>query len=217
MTWLVSLGLSLALLATPAEKPSKALTLDMHERFAYAAMMRTALIHGYAGRARRHARQLHEVLQDADSQAVAALALRAAEAESVNDLALAVAQVGEACGACHEKNRVRPQFLGATQAPKGDSLVARMGRHIWAADRMWEGLIAHSPDTWQRGAKALSRESIFHADDGTVPADRVAAVQEIARRASQPQPWARRAAVYGEFLAACSGCHQAYLAVTDAP
>lgn len=207
MKWLIALLIA----ATPVpQKTGKELTLDMHERFAYAAMMRTALIHGYLDRARRHAAQLQSLLEDTESLRVAELAGQAAGAETVAEAALAIARVGEACGACHEDNRVRPQFLGQTPAPKGDSLVARMGRHIWAADRMWEGLIAHSPDAWQRGAKALGRDSIFHADSSDLPAHRIAAVQEIARRAAAPQPWSKRAAIYGEFLAACSGCHQAY-------
>lgn len=207
MGWLLIVFLAVA---PVPQNTGKALTLDMHERFAYAAMMRTALIHGYLDRTQRHARQLQALLETTESPHIAALAGKVADAESVAEAALAIAQVGEACGACHESNRVRPQFLGTNPAPKGDSLIARMGRHIWAADRMWEGLIAHSPDAWQRGAKALGRENIFHADSAEIDADRIKAVQEIARRAATPQPWKKRAVIYGEFLAACSGCHQAF-------
>ncbi len=206
MHWLL---LTLVLAPVP-DRTGKELTLDMHERFAYATMMRTALIHGYPERARRHAGQLAELLSGTESEALAAIAREAAAAQDVGTMAAAVARVAESCGACHAENRVQPMFLGNPPQPKGDTLAARMGRHIWAADRMWVGLISRAVVPWQDGAQMLRKDPFFGAAKAGVPEAQVRRVSEIAAEAIKPQSWESRAAIYGRFLASCAECHQAY-------
>lgn len=199
-----------ALLATP-EPGSVEWTLDMHERFAYSAMMRTAFIHDQVDRASRHAQQLEESLREHADEGTARVrdaAHRAASAETIVEQGAAIAQTAEACGACHEASQVQPMFGGRRGAPGGDSLAARMGRHIWAADRMWEALIAHSEPNWSRGARALSSQPFFF--EGDEIGDRIDAVRDIAVDAVNADDWAQRAEVYGRFLAACAGCHEDY-------
>ncbi len=205
MLWLL---LTVLMAPVPAES-GKELTLDRHERFAYATMMRTALIHGYPERARRHAEQLSERLSGTESDALAAIAREAAAAGDVGTMAVAVARVAEGCGACHAQNRIQPMFLGHLPEPQGDTLVARMGRHIWAADRMWAGLISHAVVPWQEGAQMLKRDPFFGAAAAGVPGDQVRRVSELADEAAKPQSWGSRALLYGRFLATCAECHQA--------
>ncbi|MDJ0655415.1 MAG: hypothetical protein QNJ40_14730 [Xanthomonadales bacterium] len=208
MSWLIIFA---ALAAQVPETSGRELTLDMHERFAYAAMMRTAVIHGYPDRAKRHAGQLSELLDGTESQSLADIAGEAARAADDRELAVQVARVGEACGACHASNRVQPFFASRQpQEPTGESLAARMGRHIWAADRMWEGLVSHSLASWQAGAKLLARDPFLMSSSSKVPAERVQEVSDLATEAAAPGSWNKRAEVYGRFLATCVGCHEAY-------
>ncbi len=189
------------------------LTLEMHERFAYSAMMRTALIHGFTDRAARHAGQLAEVLEDPQLGELKALAQDAAEADDVETMAMAVAGIANGCGSCHQANKVQPMFLGQRIPPQGDSLAARMGRHIWAADRMWEGLISHSEDSWRRGTEVLRDRPFFAGPDAAdLPANRIDQIMVISSEAARTTGWDDRAKIYGRFLAACSGCHQTYAA-----
>ena len=116
MSWLIIFAV---LAAQVPEKTGRELTLDMHERFAYATMMRTAVIHGYPDRARRHAAQLGEMLAGTESQHLSDIAGKAAQAEDGQELAAQVARLGEACGACHASNRVQP-FDAARQPLQPD-------------------------------------------------------------------------------------------------
>ena len=84
-----------------------------------------------------------------------------------------------------------------------------MGRHIWAADRMWEGLVSHSLADWQQGAKMLARDPFLDSSRSRVPADQIKQVSALAAEAAAPGSWKVRADVYGRFLATCTVCHQA--------
>ncbi len=208
MPWML---LFATLLAPVPQKSGKELTLDMHERFAYATMMRTALIHGYLERVRRHAAQLSELLAGTESEDLAAVAREAAEATDIGSAAAAVARVGEACGSCHAENKVQPIILGQVRRRDGKTLVERMGRHMWSADLMWQGLISHSVLPWQEGARALAKAPLFKAGpDMGVSQSRLDEISALATEALKPQSWKSRAEVYGRFLAACSDCHRSY-------
>ena len=210
-----ALMLLLTLYWMPAELDRSEVMLTMHERFAYATMMRTAIIHGHFDRAHRYADLLDESLKSADASLVTdqvlAAAREAAQAETISQAAAGIARVGEACGSCHEAREVELAFLGQQALPWGESLLARMGRHIWAADRMWEGLVTHSELTWERGARVLSRDPFFAPDDEMrVPEEKVYELSAIAAEAEAARRWDHRAAVYGRFLSACADCHQTY-------
>ena len=158
VTWILLLGLW----AQADAAGDREVTLMMHERFAYATMLRTSLIHGFLERGLRHAGQLEGAIAEMNSPALVEAVGITARATSLDEAAAGAARIAEACGACHEQNDVRVVVLGENAAPWNNTLAARMGRHIWAADRMWAGLIGHSDEAWVRGAQLLVDDP-FHA------------------------------------------------------
>ena len=91
-----------------------------------------------------------------------------------------------------------------------------MQRHQWAADRLWDGLIAPSDTAWDRGMNMLV-DVPLHPDDVTdensADVD-TAALDRIARRIHKlaglgtiaTTPTAR-SELYGEMLGLCADCH----------
>ena len=75
-----------------------------------------------------------------------------------------------------------------------------MARHAWAADRLWEGVIAGDTDRWRRGLAVLA-ERPFGA-----PPSKLQAIAE-AQLASYATELAPRAAAYGTILLECATCH----------
>ncbi|MDX1572044.1 MAG: hypothetical protein R3200_16290, partial [Xanthomonadales bacterium] len=203
--------LLVALLGQTQTAPSNEITLMMHERFAYATMMRTAVIHGYLDRAMRHARQLNFALEEMSTVRIRQLAEAASKATTLAEAAQGIARVAEACGDCHEENKINVVVMGYQAPPLGQDLRARMGRHIWAADRMWEGLVAHSESSWVRGSKALAQDPFFTPDDEIrVPEEKLDELSSIAAEGEAAKRWTKRAEVYGRFLGACADCHETY-------
>jgi mono/diheme cytochrome c family protein len=139
-----------------------------------------------------------------------------AEAGSLEVAASGVATMARSCGGCHRESGGGPQLdesIGSEAgAPPSDTLDARMRRHMWAADRMWEGLTAPSDRAWQDGAAALAHTpSAPPATDPPLPPQFVAALAEmrgLADAASEATAPAQRADVYANYLASCAGCHK---------
>jgi hypothetical protein len=86
--------------------------------------------------------------------------------------------------------------------------------HMWAADRMWKGLVTPSAVSWNNGVAALAgaplTEESFSADAENI--DRVVAlareVHELAATGRRAPDLDARAEVMGRFLATCAECHQ---------
>ncbi len=141
-------------------------------------------------------------------------AAEGAETDDLPTLAEAVADSARACGACHAAVGARPAFV-EVEVPAED---AAMARHVWAADRMWEGLVAREPARWGRAAAVLSGEtadnstlyaglSLAEAADAARLHDRVHQLTEggdLERADPRDQ-----VEVYGAFLATCADCHDA--------
>ena len=51
-----------------------------------------------------------------------------------------------------------PRFVVGTKSPTGNSQESQMIRHLWAADRMWEGLVGPSDEAWTAGAEGHGRD-----------------------------------------------------------
>jgi hypothetical protein len=141
-------------------------------------------------------------------------ALLTSEAATLEAAASGIATMARACGGCHEATGGGPSFeagVRETTTPPSDTLDARMARHQWAADRMWEGLTGPSDGAWEDGASALA-----HTPDGApvtdppLPPRFVAAMgvtRALADDALDAMTLQQRADVYGRFLATCAGCH----------
>jgi cytochrome c553 len=144
---------------------------------------------------------LHQAMQKAASAGESA--------HDVPSAASAVAGVVQTCGQCHsELGRAPFQHKPPTPAPS-DVVADKMQSHQWATERLWEGVAGPADPAWQRGAAALSESRVFPADREGVAAEvleQEAALRTLGGRALETAP-ADRAALYGELLATCAGCH----------
>ena len=97
-----------------------------------------------------------------------------------------------------------------------------MVRHIWAADRMWEGLIGPSDEAWAAGSSALLAEwpglDDLPGEAGGSGGARnyVPQLQDLAKRSVSARDREDRASLYGELLGTCFGCHRA-VGIKQAP
>jgi cytochrome c553 len=112
--------------------------------------------------------------------------------------------IGAACGACHERTHARLRFTTAPAPPDRPGPEARMARHQWAVDRLWEALVGADELRWTAGLQILA----------TTPSPEVqpreaAHLQALARAAltSPSSSASSRATVYGDMLATCAACH----------
>ena len=89
-----------------------------------------------------------------------------------------------------------------------------MQRHAWAFNRLWEGIVLPSDESWTLGVSAFV-ELPECEDHLSVEADRnaiararelVAASSVAARSAASREA---RARVYGQMLPTCAACHAA--------
>ncbi len=139
----------------------------------------------------------------------------AAEAPDLYTAAQATARVGAACGDCHKAHGAVVELSVEGALAEGGDAVAHMQRHVWASERLWEGLVVPSAEVWQSGAKAFDEVPLVPeevSDEQEIKteiqlvANRVHELGAMARQALDPT---MRAATYGELLATCFRCHQA--------
>jgi hypothetical protein len=194
----------------------------MYAHFDRAEELHDALVRGQTDRARAAALWLatHEepgmlpVDSDPHIAAMIAFARRASEAPDLGQAAMATAHMGRVCGDCHRDNDVRPRFLVGTVAPEGTGPRAEMARHIWSADRMWQGLIAPDDYAWNSGARGLTLGWLNPGEVVASPGDRerlrsmIQQVYDLAAQAEAAEEPEDRAEVYGTFLTTCIDCHQ---------
>jgi cytochrome c2 len=196
---------------------------EMHQRFSRTFDIQTGLARGDLDRARMAAQWIASRPPQTDLPAQAEASQRKLMEQAVNiaqapDMAAAAASTGQmaaACGDCHQAMKAGPRFVVGQASPGGDSQEAQMIRHLWAADRMWEGLVGPSVEAWEAGATALAQTKsdladVLRASSGTTPpAEVVDAITLVAGRAQVASTAADRAQVYGRMLETCNGCHQA--------
>jgi cytochrome c553 len=144
------------------------------------------------------------------SKAVADAALALTTAESVDEGLRQVARVAEACAECHAHAQSLPLFAPAPDVPPNKpSREARMARHAWATDRLWEGMIGPNDDRWKAGLDVLAATPLPFAplNDAPALADRL---QQLARDQLAQRSTTLlhdRAIAYGEILVTCAACH----------
>jgi hypothetical protein len=89
--------------------------------------------------------------------------------------------------------------------PDRPTLDARMARHRWAADRLWEAVVGDDDDAWQEGLDVLAAPPL------ALDAERVPFSRQLQRLAKSgrltKRPITNRAATYAEILVTCAGCH----------
>jgi hypothetical protein len=135
-------------------------------------------------------------------------------AVDLNAAAVAAAGLARTCGDCHAAIlgpefpiRVAPTIT--SRDPK-----QRMRRHQWAADRLWEAMIAHSDAAWTAGAAALTDAALLRGDyppDVEIEGDPIVVENQLrafGARAANTSDWDERVLVYGGLLSTCAACHE---------
>lgn len=145
-----------------------------------------------------------------EAQRVTDAAQALASARGLEEACRRAAQVSAACAGCHVRMQAPPGFALAPPVPVDrPTREARMARHQWAADRLWEAMVGGPESSWRGGLEVLAATPMpFSA---WTEASRYARrLQDLARDQLPPYrttQLADRATAYGEILVTCAGCH----------
>lgn len=133
-----------------------------------------------------------------------------AAAPGVDEACRRAARLAEACAACHMTAGAAPAFDVYPNVPLDQPTVeARMARHRWAVDRLWEGMVGNADRPWQAGLDVLAVTPLpfsAMAGDRVALASRLQQLADQARQRRLTTP-TERALGYGEMLVACAACH----------
>lgn len=148
-----------------------------------------------------------------ENEAVRAAAAALAKEEKLEDMAHGAAKLASLCGHCHLVTTSITSFEWSEPPAAEGSAKDRMQRHLWAMDRLWEGLVGPSEISWQEGSKVLQTNPFpvdaLPIDKESQPEaeERLATLAALAKEAGAATDLADRSKVYGELLGTCSGCH----------
>jgi mono/diheme cytochrome c family protein len=183
----------------------------MFDHFGRAGHIQTALIVGDLNGARWPARWLAESADFPEGGDVWVDELRrsaraVAEASSVDQAADAAGRMAAACADCHA-TLGGPRFGSGPGVEEGGTVASHMVRHLWAMDRMWEGLIGGSDEAWDRGARVLAdQEPEVRVPGGPATAALARSLHREASSAMEAVP-ERRPAAYASLVKTCAACH----------
>lgn len=138
---------------------------------------------------------------------------RAAElaaAPGTDEACRRTARVAEACARCHVDAGAVPMFGSPPPPPGATTDKDRMALHLWAAERLSEGMIGGVSESWLAGLDALAKApapwSVLDADRAAM-ATRMQRIAEQTRAQAASADLAGRARAYGEILVTCASCH----------
>lgn len=200
----------------PEPTPSQGL---MHGHYQRAADAREALIRGDMDSARADMQWLaahheDEALAENLQPLLAQMqtgAARFAEATTLTEAGQALARTLVRCGNCHRESG-GGFSVALPPLPEGDTSVAHMQRHLWAATRMWEGLVVADAEQFTAGTDALREAALHDLARNGQPPERVSAladhVHALGREAAGAADEDARADIYGRYLATCAACHR---------
>ncbi len=211
----------------PAQEGVTPTQAHMYAHFDRIGEVHDALVRGDMVRARSEAEWLatHQDTRglpegsDRYSVLMKTNATQVSEASDLRDGAMAAARMAGACGDCHREYSVDPRFLRGVQPPGGSGAKAEMALHVWASERMWNGLVGPNENAWISGASALKTGWLSPQDVVADPRTRervrelTQQVYELGNRAEKLSDSGARAEVYGEFLTTCIDCHQLTAAI----
>lgn len=203
----------------PAEEEGTPRERLMRAHFKETAAIRTAVIRGALsdavapaaalakmdglGKVQASWKPAVDVLQDA--------ARKIGQSPDIPGASAAVADIGVACGSCH-KVAGGPKITIDAPPAVDATLQSRMRRHVWANDRLWEGIFVPSDKAWKAGADALAGDPFPKEilDKGGVHARSAASQFKslIATAGAKKKP-EDRAKLYASLLETCSACHTA--------
>jgi cytochrome c553 len=193
----------------------------MHRQFSKTVDIQTGVVVGDLARAQEAGawiatHQDQEALGpdlDAYRAEIRGYAALISQAGDLDTVSRHTGQMAAACGRCHEATSGGPHFVVAGGPPQGSPTAQQMILHLWATDRMWEGLIGPSEESWKAGAEAL-RDAWDTAQvlvpTSSTPRDLplpTARMHQLAQEAVSASTAEARAAAYGKVLATCNDCH----------
>lgn len=196
---------------------------EMHKNLSKTVDIQTGVIHGDLGKAQAAAEWLLSRRDQISFPAggneyrdeMLGYASRISTATELKVVAAQTGRLAAACGSCHEATGGGPKFVVGTGSPTGDSQESQMIRHLWAADRMWEGLVGPSDEAWMAGAEAMAESQPDLATElrtsGSIQQaeELLGEVNNLAQEALTVSDLDGRADVYGRMLDTCHGCHTA--------
>jgi cytochrome c553 len=189
----------------------------MHQNFDLMRAIERLLIRGQLDEARRFAEAISTAPDEPTHGPWAShvvivrdRAAAVARATELNDAIRKTARLGAACGNCHGELGVLPELSKPPPVPPDHpTMDARMLRHRWAADRLWEGVVGNNDDAWRAGLDVLAAAPLVPPDQPDDRARLARQLQRVADQARQPSPGrlTDRATTYGEMLVLCASCH----------
>ncbi|CAN5872372.1 hypothetical protein BH11MYX2_BH11MYX2_08710 [soil metagenome] len=145
-----------------------------------------------------------ELLQAADT---------VAQSRSILEAAGGLGRLGRACANCHLASQATVDFAFATfHAPvESTELAGQMLRHEWAAERLWQGLLAPSDTAWNEGAELLATTAIdlaatTNAKPNVEAVELANHLREMAASAASADP-TQRSIELGTMIVTCARCH----------
>lgn len=190
----------------------------MHEHFKEADVIRHAVVSGKPRDAVQPAAALGtaEIANlpapwRASMERMRVAASRVQNSSDLAESAAGTADIGVACGGCHESQGGPKVSVGEAPAA-GSSVVSRMARHSWAVERLWEGLYVPSSAAWKAGAKALQGEPFppeVLEQGGVYGRSAAKDFKRLVAQAALKETPKDRAALYAGLLGTCATCHLA--------
>ncbi len=203
----------------PSAEPRVDTKASMHEHFVQTRATLPLIVNGQlkAARAKAAGVELAAVPADlrewgpfVDRMRRATKAL--ASTTSIPAAARAFADIAAECGACHKSLGVAVSFEKAHPPIGVGGTKGKMQRHIWAANRLWEGMVAPSDKLWLSGAVALQDAQLEPAkaapDIESLIKSMAVRVHDLGMKASNAGEPIARARVFGELLGTCAVCHK---------
>jgi hypothetical protein len=220
---LAAVAIAFALPVAVAEReppPAKRFERDMlarfhmHQNFDLVRAIERLLIRGKLEEAKRFAAAIATAPDEPEHGAwatqtatVRARALALSRATSVDDALRKATQLAAACGDCHRETYGSAMFDDPPAVPPDRPTVdARMARHRWASDRLWEAVIGDSDEAWREGLDVLAATPLDLGEDRAAFARELQRLANNARRTKAPAA-GTRAATYGQILLTCAHCH----------
>jgi cytochrome c553 len=195
------------------DRPAK-VRFHMQRHFDDLRMIERRLIAGKLDEARALAYLLARPAPDpgmapwnAEGTHVTDAALALAAAPTLDEACKREPRVSAACAGCHLRAQAAPVFGAPPPLPPDlPTQQARMARHLWATDRLWEAMVGGTDPPWRDGLEVLAETPLPFTSAGT---DRIARrLQDLAQdQLSRTATLDERAAAYGEMLVTCTGCH----------
>jgi hypothetical protein len=184
----------------------------MHTRFDALRELERALLAGRTEAARAHARAIAEAELDVGLvrwsgriAEVQAAARAVADASTTDEALRREARLAAACAACHVAARAFPAFHAVAPLPSDAPVMAK---HLWAVDRLREGMVGVDDGSWRAGLDELARTAApWTRRDQATLARRLQALADQARATQQTDGLDERAAEYGAMLVVCARCH----------